>query len=172
MQIQIFDQALTRAENNDFLDWCRRLPWRWGEADQPGTRVSGVVSDLFPCDELTLLTERAQTVCEKLQGLTLNRSYVNMFLPSETPDWHRDGAVWTVLYYITQEREPRLGGETQFLDYNTMEIRGVLPQPGRMVVFNGDILHRATAYPHRERFTIALKFDRSQIQKGPVKKDS
>lgn len=171
MQIQIFDQALTRAENNEYLAWCRRRPWRWGESDYQGGPPAGVVSDLEDGEALTQLVERAQTLCERLQGLKLNRSYINMFMPGEIPRWHRDGAVWTVLYYVTDEREPQLGGQTEFLDYNTMEIRGVLPQPGRMIVFNGDLLHRATAYPHRERFTIALKFDRSQIQKGPPPKD-
>ncbi len=172
MQIQIFDQALTRAENKLFLEWCRRRPWRWGESDYQGGPPAGVVSDLEDSEDRTLLIERAQQLCDKLQGLTVNRTYINMFMPGERPHWHRDGAVWTVLYYVTEEREPQLGGQTEFLDHNTMEIRGILPQPGRMIVFNGDLLHRATSYPHKERFTVAIKFDRSRVQKGPPPKDS
>ena len=166
MQIEIFDQALTRAENTTLVTWCRQRPWRWGEADYQGARPAGVVSDLEDSEDRRILIDRAQELCPKLRGLELNRAYINMFMPGEQPQWHRDGAVWTVLFYATNEREPRMQGQTEFLDYNTMEIRGVLPQPGRMVVFNGDLLHRATAYPHQERFTLALKFDRSQIQTG------
>jgi len=172
MQIHIFDQALTRAENSQYLAWCRRKPWRWGESDYQGGPPAGVISDLEDSEDRTLFIERAQKLCDLLAGLPVNRTYINMYMPGERPHWHRDGAVWTVLYYVTDEREPQWGGQTEFLDHTTMEIRGILPQPGRMIVFNGDLLHRATAYPHRERFTIAVKFDRSLVQKGPPPKDS
>ena len=48
------------------------------------------------------------------------------------------------------------GGETQFLISN--EIKGILPIPNRMVIFNGLIYHKATSFRNQHRYTIAIKF--------------
>jgi hypothetical protein len=49
------------------------------------------------------------------------------------------------------------GGETQFIVDN--EIYGVTPVPNRMVYFDASILHRATSFRNRHRFTVAIKYE-------------
>ena len=61
-----------------------------------------------------------------------------------------------MLYYVNDEWDIEMGGETQFLIDN--EIRGILPLPNRLVYFDANILHRATSYRSGHRFTIAIKY--------------
>ena len=158
MLIQVKDHCWSREQNRQLLQWAQSLEYRWGEADQPGGRPAGVVRDLVSDQTADLLIACARAQWPQLEQKAVVRSYVNLFMPGEQPQWHRDGAVWTVLAYVTEEREPRLGGGTEFLDMEQKETRSVLPQPSRMVMFDGELWHRATSYPHRERFTVALKF--------------
>ena len=57
---------------------------------------------------------------------------------------------WKHLYEYTQFTE------TQF--YIDGEIRGVVPISNRMVYFDANILHRATTFRDRHRFTVAIKY--------------
>lgn len=160
MHLDIRDSALTKQQNRDLLAWLRSLEYRWGEADQQGQRPTGMVRDLATESQITDLIQLSRELWPHLVDLPVTRCYVNLFMPGEQPQWHRDGAVWTVLYYVTLEREPRMGGSTEFLDLELAESRSVLPQPGRALCFDGEYLHRAHSYPHQERFTIALKFSK------------
>lgn len=158
MHIEVRDHCWDPAENRQLIQWAQQLEYRWGEADQPGSRPAGMVRDLDRDSQADLLIARARLLWPQLAQRAVVRSYINLFMPGEQPQWHRDGAVWTVLAYVTEDREPRLGGGTEFLAMEQKETRSVLPQPGRMVMFDGELWHRATSYPHRERFTVALKF--------------
>ena len=83
--------------------------------------------------------------------------YINCFAPSERPYFHTDGSDGiTMLYYPQEKWEPDDGGETQF--YVDGEIRGIVPQPNRLVYFDASILHRATSFRSVHRFTIAIKY--------------
>ena len=53
------------------------------------------------------------------------------------------------------------GGETQFLIDDL--IQGVLPISNRLVGFDANILHRATPFRDKHRFTLAVKFSSPQI---------
>ena len=82
--------------------------------------------------------------------------YVNCFAPSETPYFHTDGKGITFLYYPNLEWNLQDGGETQF--YVDGNILGVPPLPNRLVMFDGEIVHRATSFRDRYRFTVAIKY--------------
>jgi len=88
----------------------------------------------------------------------LQRSYINKFFPNENPYYHTDSQKggYTVLYYANPEWELDQQGETQF--YLKKEVKGILPIPGRIVIFSSKLLHRATSFRSMERYTIALKF--------------
>jgi len=62
----------------------------------------------------------------------------------------------TGLYYINDHWDYQDGGETQFLIDD--EIRGIPPIPNRLVCFDSNILHRATTFRDKFRFTLALKY--------------
>ena len=90
--------------------------------------------------------------------LALQRMYVNRFQPGEVPRFHVDGKVLTCLLYADPgEWNLDEYGETQLLVNG--EIRGVLPIPNRMVVFDGQLPHRATSFLTRQRHTIATKLE-------------
>ena len=92
-----------------------------------------------------------------MEDLKLDRMYVNCFASSENPHFHIDGDYGiTMLYYVNDEWDIEMGGETQFLIDD--EIRGVLPFPNRLVYFDANILHKATSYRSGHRFTLALKY--------------
>jgi len=89
----------------------------------------------------------------------LYRSYVNKFFPNENPYYHIDGENgYTVLYYVNPEWNLDQQGETQF--YLKEEVKGILPIPGRIVIFSSELLHRATSCRSMERYTVALKFNK------------
>jgi hypothetical protein len=112
------------------------------------------------CD-LQSTSRTYQALVEELQKmfkapLVLDRIYVNRFQTGEQPRFHVDGDVLTCLLYADPE-EWNIDefGETQILANG--EIRGVLPRPNRMLVFDGRLPHRATSFLSRQRHTIATK---------------
>ena len=48
------------------------------------------------------------------------------------------------------------GGETYFIQNDF--IKGVSFVSGRMVLFNSNIMHKATSFRNRDRYTIAIKY--------------
>ena len=83
--------------------------------------------------------------------------YVNCFAPSENPYFHTDGDDGvTFLYYVNDRWELNDGGETQIIVND--EIKGILPLPNRIVGFDASLLHRATSFRFKHRFTLAAKF--------------
>ncbi len=69
----------------------------------------------------------------------------------------------TALWYLCDRWELEWGGETVFFDAQGEIAAAVRPQPGRLVVFDGAILH-AGRPPSRicyvPRYTFAIKFER------------
>ena len=92
-----------------------------------------------------------------LKNMTLYRTYLNLFIPNEQPSFHIDGDnTVTCLYYLNPSLDPNEGGETQF--FIEEEIRGIISKPGRLIVFDGRLLHRATSFKSHPRLTLAFKF--------------
>ncbi len=83
--------------------------------------------------------------------------YVNCFAPCENPYFHTDGDKgMTFLYYANDRWELNDGGETQIVVND--EIKGILPIPNRIVGFDANLVHRATTFRFKHRFTLAAKF--------------
>ena len=89
----------------------------------------------------------------------LYRMYINCFAPREIAYFHTDGdeGDLTFLYYPNMEWKLDDGGETQI--YETDMFTGVPPIPNRIVMFDASLLHRATSFRDRHRFTIAIKYN-------------
>jgi hypothetical protein len=88
--------------------------------------------------------------------LDVDRMYVNRFKPGEVPRFHQDGDVLTCLLYADPyEWSIDEYGETQM--FVNDELRGILPIPNRMVIFDGRLAHRATSFATRVRHTVATK---------------
>jgi hypothetical protein len=79
------------------------------------------------------------------------------------PHADRPKECWTLLFYPNIEWDIRWGGQTNFIDEDTMDIMAsVIPKPGRFILFKSDILHQATPpnfYCPYKRLTVAFKMD-------------
>jgi hypothetical protein len=87
----------------------------------------------------------------------ITRFYINCFAPSENPYFHIDGEVGTTfLYYPDKTWDLDDCGETQF--FIDGSFYGIPPIPNRLISFNANIVHKATSYRNRHRFSIAIKY--------------
>ena len=70
----------------------------------------------------------------------------------------------TALWYLCDDWNIEWGGETMFYDQHGEVAVAIAPKPGRLVIFDGSILH-AGRPPNRicyaPRYTFAIKFERT-----------
>ena len=157
MMLRIYDNFLSEKEQNHVLDYCEGAPYRYGETDDGDTPPTGVTHDI-PNNQYVHELFYAKTQPLVPEGLTFYRMYINCFAPREVPYFHTDGDKGvTFLYYPQRSWQPNDGGETQV--YVQGNIQGVVPLPNRLMMFDARLLHRATSFRDRHRFTIAVKYD-------------
>lgn len=82
-----------------------------------------------------------------------------------TPEQHDLTALW----YLCSHWDLEWGGETMFYDASGEVACAITPRPGRLVIFDGAILH-AGRPPNRicyaPRYTFAIKFERMAVEAG------
>ena len=156
--IEIKDNFLEETDAKRVLEYCVQSSYTYGEVDTPQTPPTGMVHEIQRDEDIYKLFEsKIKNYYRYVRKLNLYRMYVNCFSPSENPYFHTDGDKGvTFLYYVNDQWTLNEGGETQILIDD--EIRGVLPLPNRIVGFNANLLHRATSFRNRHRFTLAVKF--------------
>ena len=152
--IEIYDDFLSSDLQNFVWEYCIESSYTYGEYDTPETPPTGMVHEIEGNDIYKLFYEKTKDLVPK--NFNLYRMYVNCFAPSECPYFHTDGEGITFLYYPQHTWDIDMGGETQFVIDD--EIKGIFPIPNRLVMFDGNILHRATAFRNRHRFTVAVKY--------------
>ena len=160
MNLLISDNFLPSSRANEVYTEIKTYAYTYGEVDTTGLPPTGMVHNL-PNDSCLVkeLLISAYQAFPKLVGHVPFRSYINYFAPAENPYFHSDGDRGvTVLIYINPETSLDEGGETQFVGSNHC-IHSVLPRPGRAVMFDARLVHKATSFRTQPRFTIALKFD-------------
>ena len=156
--IEIKDNFLEETDAKRVLEYCVQSSYTYGEVDTPQTPPTGMVHEIQRDEDIYKLFEsKIKNYYRYVRKLNLYRMYVNCFYPSQNPYFHTDGDKGvTFLYYVNDQWTLNEGGETQILVDD--EIRGVLPLPNRIVGFNANLLHRATSFRNRHRFTLAVKF--------------
>lgn len=92
----------------------------------------------------------------------LNRIHSNLHLYGDLQFPHVDCEKGcTAIYYANSDWDPNWTGETIFFNSQKEAIYAIAPKPGRVVIFDGTILHRA-GVPSRQcfepRITLAFKF--------------
>jgi len=159
MNLKIVDDALPDVYN--ILKHIRSYPYSYGEKDNAFHLPTGMTHQLSESDFIyARVTNISIDTFEELQDLTVTRAYINYFAPSESSYYHIDGSTgYTVLFYINEDQIVDEGGETQFYNSANHTTFGVLPKPGRMVLSDASLLHRATPFKTKSRFTIAVKFN-------------
>ena len=158
-QIIILDDFLTQNDHYKVWEYALNEAYKPGEKDYPDVPPTGIVHEIHLKNNINhIFTNTLYSKTNILKEYTNYRSYINCFIPGENPYWHQDGKGYTCLYYPNVEYgHLNEGGETQFL-INDSEIKGILPIPNRMVIFNGLIYHKATSFRTQHRYTIAIKF--------------
>ena len=132
------------------------------EYDRPNEKPTGFASEIYKTSPIYDIFTNILSGIDELKDKKLYRSYVNKFLPREIPFFHTDHYTkdsYTALYY-SLENKVNIDelGETQFYLNELDEIKGILPIPGRIIIFNSNILHRATSFRNIDRYTIAFKY--------------
>lgn len=156
--VKIIDNFFDKDTHKNIWGYCNNVSYKVGEKDGPNTLPTGGVFEIeLDNDLFNFLDSNLKNKFSELNNLTCYRSYINCFSPSENPYFHIDSSKgYTCLFYPNLEFELDEGGETQFLIDN--EIKGVLPIPNRMVLFNANIKHKATSFRTKHRFTLAIKY--------------
>ena len=100
-----------------------------------------------------------------LKWTTLSRVYANCASFGEYQHVHTDGDVWTILFFVNSRWHTDWGGELSlYHDLQATVATTIRPRPGRVVIFDGDIPHRAgvpSKYCPDPRITLAIKFKRN-----------
>ena len=156
--INYIDNFLSQEDYGKVIEYCLRSPFYYGEVDSPNFPPTGMVSEVSKEKYLyKLFDETIKQKIDCVKNLKIYRMYINCFAPGENPYYHIDGEGITCLYYVNPEFSINDGGETQFLFNN--ESINILPISNRLCFFNADILHKATSFRNKHRFTIAIKYN-------------
>ena len=148
-------------------DFLRALPYRLNDIDAEETAYSRHWKAEFPiemAEGMPLFRSCVQAALDlsRSRALRLNRVHANLHLYGDMQFPHVDlaGGV-TALYYANPEWKESWLGETVFYDQAHEPLHTVAPKPGRLAIFDGDIVHRA-GVPSREcfepRISVAFKF--------------
>lgn len=155
--MKVVDSFFEQKDAEYVYKYCLTSSYTYGETDTNTTPPTGMVHEIKKTERIyKLLKKRIQEVFENLQNITIYRMYVNCFAPTEKPYFHTDGDKGiTFLYYANSDWQLDDGGETQIIMNN--EIKGILPIPNRLVGFDANLVHKATTFRNKHRFTIAVK---------------
>ena len=168
--LEVIDDFFISKEYLNVVKYCCEADYYWGERDTEQSSPTGMVHEIYDCEDkpveennqwiYDLFFENTNHLCPNLK---LYRMYVNSFAPGENPYFHTDSVDsgdLTFLYYVpSADWDINDGGETQF--YYNGDMIGVTPVPNRMVYFDATILHRATSFRDRWRWTVAIKFSKT-----------
>ena len=128
-------------KNNDtYRHW--NCNWAGKERD-PGKAEYTIPADVIALPEIF---QSIWARLNKNNDLDLVRLYSNAYTYGTEGNIHKDSSIKdniTHLIYINMTWRADWAGETVFLDKNDEIYRAILPSPGRLVEFAGDIPHAA-----------------------------
>ena len=156
--IKIYDNFFDEVTHIKIWDYCNKVSYKIGEKDHKKSLPTGGIFSISNKSKLfSLLDKNLVDKFEQLKNLKCYRAYINFFSFNENPYFHQDNNIgYTCLFYPNIDFELNEGGETQF--FIDEEIRGIVSKPGRLTMFNGRLLHRATSFKSHPRLTLAFKF--------------
>ena len=169
MDITILDNFLDDHDHHAILDECRNSNYVYGETDNqdnseeinPPTGMTSFLDIGDYCYDV--LKKKIEENFPELGSISNNPiAYINCYSPREISYFHtdtEDGNVgYTLIYYPNLKWGIHDGGETQF--YVDGKMIGIPPIPNRIINFKVPILHRATSFVDRHRFSIAFKYQK------------
>jgi|TARA_E500000318_G_C3406896_1_gene151992 hypothetical protein len=155
--INVYDNLFSEDVQSQVINYCTTALYSCGEYDREDTPPTGITSQIFPNSPIhSLMIDHTSRFLD--HPMNCYRMYVNCFSPGENPYFHIDSKSGiTFIYYPQFDWTLDDGGEIQFnIDG---ELYGVFPLSNRLVMFNSNILHRATSFRNKHRFSIAIKYE-------------
>lgn len=156
--IDFIDDFLNSEDYNQIFEKCRNAPYSYGEVDKPGYPPTGMVHQIYQDNPIfDFLANKIKEKIECTRNLRIYRMYVNCFAPREIAYYHTDAEVGiTCILYLNDSFHLDDGGETQFVLQD--KSINIFPIPNRMCFFDSSILHKATPFTNKHRFTLAIKY--------------
>jgi len=169
----VLEDAIHEGDRREAYAFFRLLGYRFNHGDRSDARrILHWAYDFKDTEIESNRTLRALTVVARRflahRGLPfafLERAYANIALYGDVQLAHDDGDVWTALYFANPEWDLDFGGELFMYGEDPSVAVAIQPRPGRLVVFDGMIPHRA-GVPSKlcldPRITVAIKLRRSR----------
>ncbi len=167
----VFDGLIDKSVNDEIYKALTTAPFTRTERARPETDAYRHWVYNMPLDKARHLplVVAAQQAIDSLfeEKYRLYRCYCNVASYGDMLFTHTDclpdAREMTALWFIQKEWDHEWGGETLFFDRHKDAAFVASPKPGRLVVFDGAILH-AGRPPSKictePRYTFALKFER------------
>lgn len=162
-KVLVFDGVLRQAMRRYVYQSLRGLTYRWAAVDSDDHAHSVRWKQDVPVTRYEALVSAVHDVVSRVatDKVELVRVYANHNVYGEEHYPHIDGVnCLTALYCANVEWESHWQGETTFFDGEEPTIV-VAPKPGRLIVFDGAVLHRG-APPARDcwepRLNVVFKY--------------
>lgn len=174
--VHILDNVISKKDIDDFYDYLSGLSYFKVEKANDDDELPKFSRDLrakvFEHESIIGITSKNLIRNFYDEEYVLYRVTINLILKGDMEFPHRDVSIprddVTVLYYANSEWDYTWGGETIFYSWQD-SVFGVLPKPGRFVVFEGYLEHKAgipSYFSKQPRYTIGLKYiSRKNLQK-------
>ena len=169
-KIFILDNILSMATLETLRKYFEDLDYRFFDADRPDIHHIKHLVHSFSLDEENPVLSGLTSIVEdfmKSQEIPLtnvSRMYANFNRFGDFQFTHEDGDEWTSLTFISREWKEDWGGDLLMYDPDRPGIAyAIFPLPGRMVIFDGEILHRGgtpSKLCYDPRISMAIKFNR------------
>lgn len=170
-RVFIVDGVLPEAERVRAYEYLKLLDYRFNLGDRSDTRYllhwlrefddAEIDSNLIVRSLLFAIQRFAKD--RGLKFSRIERIYSTLTLYGDVQLAHDDGDIWTALYFANPVWDPDWAGELQLYGDGLDVSVAIQPRPGRMVVFDGLLQHRA-GVPSKicpePRIAIVLKFKR------------
>lgn len=168
----IVDNVIDAEALGPLHAWFRSLGYHFADADRDDTGFVRHLVHHFSAEDcdggsyVAPVVEAARSVLASL-GLPcdeLERVYANFNLFGDQQFAHPDGDCWTALLFVNSVWGDDWGGELLLYEDGPGSVAWAIPpQPGRLVVFDGNVVHRGgvpTKFCLDARITLAVKFAR------------
>jgi len=168
--IYVLDGLFTDEEVASIHRWMQRLPFILADYDtEPSREVLHWIYELPGIRWLIQIVPflralaHAADVLFAGERLELQRAHVNNTRYGDLQLPHRDAedASVTLLYFANPAWETAWMGETVFYEGQGEPLYTVMPRPGRVLAFHGELLHRGgvpSRSCHEPRLSLACKF--------------
>lgn len=172
--IYVYDNVISPEESAKMAQILNRSNFTRTELDRPDTsefRSWAGEIEQEDIEDFPIYSKTTELLfhCFPVESYKLDRSYCNVALFGDMlfthVDTNEEGS-YTALWYISERWDVEWGGETLFFNNQKDAELAVSPRPGRVVLFDGRILHTGRP-PNRicleSRFTVALKFEAFEL---------